>query len=229
MLSKPENPLTKAFSSFHSYVKGGIAIAELHEAVTAITFSDSVFFATSNLATAAGFAIDLAHSLLSGKVPVRMGLALGSFAALRFRSDVSAEGGDHAAQFLGTAVVRAVKAEACGINGMRILVHPSIEQVLGQHFNVSSSMFARQLQFLPLPEDERDNSAQVAYELNYWDLAKTKEEKAWHALQDMWAKVPEAAAKHYEATARSIDRMRVSLGDSPLSRLRRRTLPRRHN
>jgi len=44
ILTKSKNPLTEAFSSFHSAVKGGITIAELHQPVTAITFSDSVFF-----------------------------------------------------------------------------------------------------------------------------------------------------------------------------------------
>jgi hypothetical protein len=227
IVSKPKNPLTEAFSSFHSAVKGGITIAEIHEAVTAITFSDSVFFAGANLPIVAGFAIDLAHSLLCLKVPVRMGLAKGSFAALRFRSDVSLDGGDHAAQFLGTAVVRAHRAEACGVKGMRILVHPSIESMFGERLIVSSSTLARQLQFLPLPQEQLANSAGVNYELGYWDLATTKEEKAWHSLQDMWDKVPDSEAVHYSATAEAINRMRMGLGEESLKRLRRRTLPRR--
>jgi len=98
--------------------------------LTAITFSDSVFVATSHLFEAATFAVNLARSMLSQKIPIRLGIAFGSFAALRFRSEVSGDGGDHAAQFLGTAVVRAYQAEKCGIKGMRILLHPSVESLL---------------------------------------------------------------------------------------------------
>ena len=99
--------------------------------MTAITFSDSVFIATNHLFEATTFAANLAQSTLSQKIPVRMGIAFGSFAALRFRSDVSADGGDHAAQFLGTAVVRAYQAEnvgsrACGFS----FIHQSSHYLL---------------------------------------------------------------------------------------------------
>ena len=60
-----------------------------------------------------------------------MGMASGSFAALRFRSDISTDNGDHAAQFLGTAVVRAYQAERCGLKGLRVFVHPSIGPLRG--------------------------------------------------------------------------------------------------
>src|ERR1700730_7874661 len=43
-IMKPKNPLTEAFLSFHLHVKWGIIMAETSHAVTAITFSDSVFF-----------------------------------------------------------------------------------------------------------------------------------------------------------------------------------------
>src|SRR5579871_4912552 len=81
ILTKSKNPLTEAFSSFHSAVKGGITIAELHQPVTAIMFSDSVFFASANLPIAARFAIDLAHSLLCSKVPSCVRVALAAQAA----------------------------------------------------------------------------------------------------------------------------------------------------
>ena len=130
------NPLTESFSHFHTSLKWAIMTAEMKHPLTAITFSDSVFIATNYLFEAASIAVTLARAMLSYKVPVRMGIAFGSFAALRFRSDVSADSGDHAAQFLGTAVGRAYQAEKCGIKGMRILLHPSVESLLddGTHF-----------------------------------------------------------------------------------------------
>jgi hypothetical protein len=226
----PKNPLTDAFTRFHLYVKSGIEIAEISHAVTAISFSDSVFFASTSLDAAAGFAANLAYSMLSSRVPVRIGLASGSFAALRFRSDVSTDSGDHAAQFLGTAVVRAYRAEKCGIKGMRVLVHPSMDPLLvNSHPNGSpaSSAGSRCFRFLGVPSTERKNATGVHYELDYWDLSPTKERAAWHALQDMWEAAPDLAREHYEATADAINRMRVAQGECPLTSFRRRTLPRR--
>src|ERR1700733_11002462 len=48
-----QNPLTKAFSRFHYSLKWAIMMAEMRHALTAITFSDSVFIATAYLFEAA--------------------------------------------------------------------------------------------------------------------------------------------------------------------------------
>jgi hypothetical protein len=127
ILRRSQNPLTHAFWSFHHSLDAVIGLAEMSHAVTAIAFSDSVFIATDYLCQATEIAANLARYLLPQKVPVRMGIAFGSFAAVHFDSRVSSEGGRHAAQFLGTAVVRAYEAEKCGIKGVRILLHPTVE------------------------------------------------------------------------------------------------------
>jgi hypothetical protein len=67
----------------------------------------------------------------------------------------------------------------------------------------------------------------VRYELDYWDLAATKERSTWHGLQDMWAVAADSVREHYQATAEAINRMRTTQGEAPLKKLRRRTLPRR--
>jgi hypothetical protein len=223
------NPLTDSFSHFHTSLKWAIMTAEMKHPLTAITFSDSVFIATNYLFEAASIAVTLARAMLSYKVPVRMGMAFGSFAALRFRSDVSADSGDHAAQFLGTAVVRAYQAEKCGIKGMRILLHPSVESLLddGSHLPKSPPINTVPIRLLACSDSEFENKAKVRYELDYWDLATTKERSAWHGLQDMWANAPDSAKEHYQATAEAISRMRTGQGQAPLTNLRRRTLPRR--
>jgi hypothetical protein len=130
ILGTPKNPLTEAFHGFHSALRWAIDMANMRRPVTAITFSDSAFIAFTHLIDAATLAVDFARSMLSQKIPVRMGIAFGSFAALRFRSDVTAEGGDHASEFLGTAVVRAYRAERCGIKGLRVFLHPSVHPLL---------------------------------------------------------------------------------------------------
>ena len=205
ILDGRKNPLTEAFMSFHYSLKWAIMTAEMKHALTAVTFSDSVFIATTHPFEAATVAVDLAHSLLSQKVAVRMGIAFGSFAALAFRSDVSADGEDHAAEFLGTAVVRDCEAEKCGIKGMRILLHRSIEPLFADsaHNPPSPPTGSRTIRPLECPDAERAKTSSVRYELDYWDLAPTKERRAWHALQDMWAEVSDPFTEHYQGHCRS--------------------------
>src|SRR5437899_7139180 len=49
LTSPPENPLTKTFTGFHYYLKWCIQIAQMQHPLTAITFSDSAFIATTHL------------------------------------------------------------------------------------------------------------------------------------------------------------------------------------
>jgi hypothetical protein len=199
--------------------------------LTAITFSDSAFIATTYAYEAVNIAIYLLQTLLWQKIPVRMGIAYGSFAAVIFRSDISADGGDHAAQFLGTAIVRAHAAEASGIKGLRILLHPSILPLLDdtRHNPESTREMQPPVGYLECSEKERTNKIGVHHEINYWHLRPTREAEVWHAFQDMWNEAPQSECEHYEVTAEAIDRMRIAQGHEPLRSLRRRTLPRDAN
>lgn len=229
ILGTPKNPLTEAFHGFHFALRWAIDMANMWSPVTAITFSDSAFVAFTHLVDAANLAVDFARSMLSQKIPVRIGIAFGSFAALRFRSDVTAEGGDHASEFLGTAVVRAYQTEGCKIKGLRIFLHPSVHPLLKDavHNPAEPPAGRRAIRPLECPVHERANRAAVQYELDYWDPAPTKEASAWRGLQEMWDKAPNEALEHYQATAEAINRMRMGLGAAPLHDFRRRTLPRR--
>src|SRR2546430_15256337 len=115
---KFQNPLTRVFSSFHGSLRGALSLANMKHSVTAIAFSDSAFIATDYAFEAVNIGVSLVQSLLLQRVPVRVGIAHGSFAALRLKSDIGVDGGDHASQFLGTAVVRAHAAETCGVKGI---------------------------------------------------------------------------------------------------------------
>lgn len=230
ILQRQKNPLTVAFSTFHFAVNSQIHLASMLDSVTAITFSDSVFFATRRLESALKFASELTFSLMCSGVPIRSGISLGSFAALRFRSDILKDGGDHASQFLGTAVVRACKAESCGVKGMRVLIHPSIEALVepGDSGTPASGLSdSPGWRIMELAEGEKRNTSGVRYELNYWDSRSTRESAAWHKLQEMWTAAPDSARGHYEATAMAINRMRIQQGEPPVKKLRLRTLPRR--
>lgn len=229
ILSTPKNPLTDAFHGFHFALRWAVDMANMHRPVTAITFSDSAFVAFAHLVDAANLAVDLLRSMLSQRIAVRIGIAFGSFAALRFRSDVTADGGDHAAEFLGTAVVRAYRAERCGIKGLRIFLHPSVHPLLvdAVHNPGEPPAVGRAIRTMECPALERANRIGVQYEIDYWELAPTKEASAWRGLQEMWDKAPNDALEHYQATAEAINRMRMGLGEMPLPNFRRRTLPKR--
>jgi hypothetical protein len=219
--------LSRIFSNFHSSLRGVLNLAKMHHHLTAITFSDSVFVATSYAYESINIAINLLHSLLPQKIPVRMGIAYGTFAAIRFRSDITSDGGDHAAQFLGTAVVRAHNAEACGVKGLRILLHPSVIPLLNDiHHNPKTKVDQNHaLRYLECSEIEKLNKYGICHEIDYWHLKKTMEAKAWHGLQDMWNEAPLVEQEHFKATAEAINRMRVAQGYDSLDKLRRRTLP----
>lgn len=225
MLRWSENELTRTFRGFHFTLKSAIDLASMRHRLTAITFSDSAFIATDYLNDLANIAGEIARNLLLQRIPVRMGVAWGSFAALRFRSDVTAEGGEHAAQFLGTGVVNAHAAESCGIKGIRLLLHPSVMWLREQKMHTAVRLGQQELRVIPCHESELGNRAAITHELNYWSFGRTAEVRAWHALQDMWTAAPFDVHHHYRATAEAINRMRMTQGAKALSNLRRRRLP----
>jgi hypothetical protein len=67
--------------------------ASMSHTLTAITFSDSVFVATTYFFEAANFATSLIQSMLCQQIPLRIGIGFGSFAALSFRSEISVNAG----------------------------------------------------------------------------------------------------------------------------------------
>lgn len=225
MLGSQENPLTRAFTGFHRSLKSAIDLAQLKHPLTAITFSDSAFIATSCLFQAVDIAIYLIPWLMQQRIPARAGIAYGSFAEVRFRSDVTVDGGDHSAHFLGTAVVRSHATESCGIKGMRILLHPSAISLLKDPVHNPQRQEKDQIQCVECSNDETKNTVGVVSEIDYWHLKITTEKETWHALQNMWSASPSTVLQHYEATAAAINRMRIGQGKSPLDKLRRRNLP----
>jgi hypothetical protein len=226
LLGLQDNLLAKAFTSFHYSLKATTDLAKMRHPLTAITFSDSAFIATTHLFEAANVAESLLQALLRQHVPVRIGIAHGSFAAIRFRSDVTVEGGDHAAHFLGTGVVRSHATEICGIKGLRILLHPSVLPLLNDPVHNPLLPAKERVRYIECSAAESSNTVGVRYEIDYWRFGATAENEAWHALQDMWDAAPQFALKHYQATAEAIIRMRMGQGEPPLKKLRRRTLPR---
>lgn len=227
ILSSSKNPLTRAFISFHRALKSAIDLAQMKHPVTAITFSDSAFIATNQLFEAVHIGVSIIQTLLHDGIPIRAGIAYGSFAAIRFRSDVTSFGGVHAAHFLGTGVVLSHATETCGIKGIRLLVHPSAFSLLPDAKHNPKYPENDTIRCIKCSEQERINDEDVQYEVDYWHLKTTAEKETWHAFQDMWSAAPNFALIHYQATADAINRMRIQQGQPGLKNLRRRTLPHR--
>lgn len=224
--STTENPLSHNFASFHRSLRSVLYVAQMQYPLTAITFSDSAFIATTQVYEAARIAVDLQQLFLRSRVPVRMGMAHGSFLALRFRSDVAVDGGDHASHFLGTGVVRAYAAERCGIKGLRILVHPSAMLQLAPTGRTDRAPATNKAILITSCTDaEGVNGTGVRDEINYWAFSSAAAESdAWRTLQGMWTNAPVNEKIHYESTAAAINRMRIQHGHEPLTDLRRRSL-----
>jgi hypothetical protein len=86
-------------------------------------FSDCAFAVYDTALSAARSAAELMRQFFELAVPVRMGLAYGTWHVRRFSFDVNAPLTITRAAFYGTGVVRAVQTEKSGGKGMRIFVH----------------------------------------------------------------------------------------------------------
>lgn len=224
LIEAAENdPLAATFVHFHRAVELAIEMATMRHRVTSITFSDSAFFATARLHEAVDIASQLLLHALWQKVPIRIGIAFGTFAVLGFDSRTVGSATANSAQFLGTGVVRAHSAESCGLKGMRIFLHPTAANLLAKPDHDPDGL----VRMLSCPEDPADNKAHVAKEVNYWPDAPMEEKRVWKSLQDMWHVCPPIARQQYHATATAMNRMRAALGEPPMDVLRRRTLPKR--
>lgn len=214
------NKLEQVFSNFHSTLQGSLNLAKLSCKLTSITFSDSAYIATKYLNDAVKIITYLMCGFLRNKVPARAGIALGTFETLRFKTDIKMDSGEHASHFLGTGVVKAFQAESCGIKGMRVLIHPSIEPLLNKESN--ADIIIQNCE--PL---EIDNIVGVSKELNYWVYNISDEKKAWRNFREMWDSSPQQAIIHYEATANSIQNMRIARGYPIINNLNRVTISRK--
>jgi hypothetical protein len=88
-----------------------------------IVFSDSAFVAFEHPIDALVFCHRVMRKMITGRVPVRMGVGHGSFKPLRFKTDLARNITLHSSYFLGGGVVKAHAAESSGVSGLRILLH----------------------------------------------------------------------------------------------------------
>lgn len=89
-------------------------------------FSDCAYVVFDRPTDAERFTVNAMRSFIQNDMPVRLELSYGSFTNYEFKT--GALPNEHlmiATPFMGTAVVDSYRAESLGIEGMRILVHPS--------------------------------------------------------------------------------------------------------
>ncbi len=197
------------FMNFHNCVNRARDRLQAIGNGTGIVFSDSAFFRIDDLKNAIGFARELMFDLVTSEVPARMGLASGSYRMLRFVADSSDQVLFHMSQFLGTGIVRAYKAEACGLPGLRILLHPNLEGMLDKE----------SLRIVAATPVE-NMSLEVQFEVNYLDPKPNHSGSdfddciQFDCLRNMAADTEKRFRYHHGETFRAWNIMRRQLGRS---------------
>ena len=119
------NPLSSAFRAFHLSVNQVLDSTTWHAPVSIVVFSDSMFLASTETQDCVAFAERLIRLGLHRDMPLRMGMAMGSFIGYGFSYEESPSIKYASSQFFGTGVVNSIEAEKC-LKGIRIAVHPSV-------------------------------------------------------------------------------------------------------
>jgi hypothetical protein len=208
--SPAESLLGYRFINFHRCLNQARLRLQEMGAGTAIVFSDSAFFRIDCLDNAIHIARTLMFELVSTEVPVRMGLARGSYRMLRFLTDSSAHVSFHMSQFLGTGVVRAYETERCGIPGLRILLHPALEPLLDKDA----------MRIIPVKPGEKMR-LNVKFEVNYLDATNNLSGRDYDdciqfdCLRWMTHSAGEPFHYHYFETFNAWNVMRAQIGRAP--------------
>lgn len=205
--SPAESLLGYRFINFHRCLnQARVRLQEIGSG-TAIVFSDSAFFRINTLENAVDLARTLMFELVTSEIPVRMGLARGSYRMLRFLTDSSDRVSFHMSQFLGTGIVRAYQTERCGIPGLRILLHPDLEPLMDKE----------SLRIVPATPG-KTMRLDVRSEVNYLDATETDLEpdfqdcNQFDCLRWMTGLTDEPLQYHYIETFNAWNVMRAQLG-----------------
>ena len=203
-------PTQSQFNRFDRVLDCCINDRRLAGGITAMLFSDCAFLNPCNSLQPALIAIDLMRKFIKTGVPVRMGIGKGTFYSFEYSMDT---GGDSKrlvtkSRFLGTSVVRAAAAEKCGGKGMRIFVHPKVDDLnSNSHFKIlqvpqPSKAANRELDYLYPSKPAQEKSA---IDTDDRDLFRRVA-----AMKDPQAKL--SIRKQYIDTLKALNRIRESRG-----------------
>ena len=204
-------PTQSQFNLFDRVLDCCINDRRFASGITAMLFSDCAFLNPGNSLQAALIATDLMRKFIEARVPVRMGIGKGTFYSFEYSMDT---GGDSRrlvtkSRFLGTAVVRAAAAEKCGGKGMRIFVHPKVDDLnshsrfkilkLPKPFKAAN----RELDYLCPKENQKEGEADrdLSKDVDAMESAarEKKNEREWGDIRIQ-----------YDETRSALNRMRKS-------------------
>jgi hypothetical protein len=189
--------LATFYTLFHKKLNEEISVERLF-VDSAIIFSDSAFVVSPDFHCIQHIAETMLPFCYTWNIPLRAGIGYGNFARLVF-STASHPNGLLIADspFLGSAIVRAYRAQDCSAKGFRAFLHPSV--------TVAASPPWRILELAP---EERSDHANR--ELNF--LYKSDDERGIKRLRDhlsdmrLGAKT-ERALRHYDVSASALTRL----------------------
>jgi hypothetical protein len=208
--SPAESLLGYRFINFHRCLNQARLRLQEMGAGTAIVFSDSAFFRVDTFENAIHLARTLMFEFVTSEIPVRMGLARGSYRLLRFLTDSSDRVAFHMSQFLGTGIVRAHQTERCGIPGLRILLHPDLESLLDREA----------MRIIPAKPGEKMR-VDVRSEVNYLEAADNtlgpdfQDCNLFDSLRWMTGLADQQFQYHYAETFSAWNTMRAQFGRAP--------------
>lgn len=212
MRDRPPSPLTILFQSFHGAIESALQGARnlnLKEPAPsrppAIVFSDSAFIVMPWLNMSIDVATRLMRHLVVAGVPARMGIGFGGFSASRFSTETRLGGTHHVSEFFGTAVVRAHRAESCGVKGLQILLHPSVLTQI-EESRVSKMSSYRTPPGLELTLHKAAKRHSVTHEINYLSGDKSDAHLSV-AVEDMKKKASAEFIEYYDNTLLALKRM----------------------
>lgn len=199
------------FINFHRCLNQARRRLQDSGAGTAVVFSDSAFFRIDTLDLAIQEARALMYELIMAGIPARIGLASGSYRMLRFMTDTSSQVSFHISQFLGTGVVRAHAAEQSGLPGLRVILHPSLNDQIDPD----------RMRLIRVIPPDRPLRLAVEWEVNYLEEHGSGSGPnyddciAFDELRWMWGGADPDFHYHYHATYEAWQRMRGQLGRPP--------------
>jgi hypothetical protein len=167
-----------------------------------VAFADSAYIVLDKPEDAALFAIRLMTELQEARIPARIGVGAGTFATIRFDRQEAVGRNYYAAQFAGSGVVHAYKAESKGGKGLRVFVHPSAAS-----HNGNVSWFTKRLPQV---------TEHASHELDYvwWGVKGTKQQRLdWLGKQERWLRQQQRVSDtkhkvHYSETIAAYERFR---------------------
>ena len=218
-----KSPISYRLLVFHRRLENLLHQASRQGGLHAMLFSDGAFVVMPQLEHLVELAREIMRTCLVQKIPVRMGIATGTFHPLKFGSDTIGEVGIYSSLFYGTGVVRAHCAERAG-KGMRILVHPSVASQLTAGATTVRAAYLEypDYQLIPLATPIEHASWELDY-LSRWkgkpwarpkvDPGTLEDEKLWEAVKEMKSRAPDdpRVRQHYDETQSALNRMRERL------------------